>query len=215
MIRTLREILADRLLLLWLLYDAMLRKHFGETKIQKLAFLSEWKMIDNLEKGFNYKFIRLTFGPFSRDVEKDVEWLEVENLVEAIPISEKGRVFRPTRFGNKILKDFRELFRRNRLFTRRIAEINRKYATMRLQELVDYVYSLPHPCMKGRTIGELKPGTQLLYKLEQEKAIEIFTITPEELATLDIYLDDESYRSAMQASEGAKRKPLLSLDEVF
>ena len=215
MVRTLQEILADRLLLLWLLYDAMWHKHFGETKVQKLAFLSEWKMIDNLEKGFNYKFIRLTFGPFSRDVEKDVEWLEVENLVEAIPISEKGRVFRPTRSGNKILKDFRELFRRNSLFTRRIAEINREYARMPLQELVDFVYSLPHPYMKDRTIGELKPGTQLLYKLEEEKARETFKITPEELATLDIYLSDESYRSVMQASESAKRKPLLSLDEVF
>lgn len=191
------------------------RKHFGETKIQKLAFLSEWKMIDNKEKGFNYRFIRLTFGPFSREVEKDVSWLEEEDLVEGVPISEKGRIFRSTRFGSKILNDFQELFRRNSLFTRRIAGVNRKYARMPLQELVDFVYTLPHPYRRGYTIGEIKHGTQLLYKLDENKAIETFAITSEELTTLDVYLDDDSYRSVMQASESAKRKPLLELDEVF
>lgn len=215
MVRNLREILADRLLLLWLLYDAMKYKHFGETKVQKLTFLSEWKMIDGLEKGFNYGFIRLSFGPYSPDVDKDANWLEHQNLVGAIPISEKARVFRRTRFGLKLLNDFQELFSRNSSFTRRIAEINRKYARMPLQELVDYVYSLPHPYIKGRIIAELKPGTKLLYKLDEKKARETFEITPEELATLDIYLNDESYKSVMQASESARRKPLLSLDEVF
>jgi len=215
MARKLQEILADRLLLLWLLYDAMNYKRFGETKVQKLVFLSEWKMIDNLEKGFNYNFIRLSFGAFSPDVEKDVKWLEDEQLIEAIPISEKARIFRQTRFGNKLFNDFREIFRRNVTFTRRMAEINRKYAKKPLQELVDYVYSLPHPYIKGLTILKSKFGQPLLYKLDEEKAKEAFKITPEELATLDIYFDDESYRSVIQAFESAKRKPLLKLEEVF
>ena len=37
----------------------------------------------------------------------------------------------------------------------------------------------------------------------------------EELATIDVYLDDENFRSIMEASESAKKKPLLSMDEVF
>lgn len=215
MARNLQEVLADRLLLLWLLYDAINYKRFGETKVQKLVFLSEWKMIDNFEKGFNYRFIRLTFGAFSRDVEKDVKWLEDQQLVEGIPISEKAKIFRQTRFGNKLFRDFREIFQRNTIFTRRMAEVNRKFARKRLQELVDYVYSLPHPYVEGLTILKAEPGQQLLYKLNEKKAKETFKITPEELATLDIYFDNENYRSLMRASESAKRKPLLTLEEVF
>lgn len=215
MARNPREVLSDRLLLLWLLYDAMNYRRFGETKVQKLTFLSEWKMIDNYEKGFNYEFIRLSFGAFSPDVEKDIEWLENSKLVESIPINEKAKIFRQTRFGRKLFNDFQELFRRNRTFTRRIAENNRKFAKMSLDELLDYVYSLPHPYVKGLTVLTSKIGQKLLYKLDATKAEETFKISPEELATLNIYLDSESYRSVMQASESAKRKPLLDLEEVF
>jgi len=216
MVRTLRELLSDRLLLLWLVYDAMKYKTFGETKIQKLCFLSEWKMLDNHEKGFNYDFIRLTHGPYSPDVEEDVEWLENNQLVEALPINEKVNIFRETRFGRKLLKDFDSVFMRNNIFTQKIAAINRKYAPMSLQDLLSEVYSMPHPYMKGeRTIGELRPRTPLLYKIETQKARVTFNITKEELATLDIYLDDENYRSVMLAGESAKRRPLLPFDEVF
>lgn len=69
--RNVREVLTDRLLLLWLIYDAMHHKRFGNTKAQKLAYLSEKLMIDGREKGFNYDFIKLPFGPFSEDLEKD------------------------------------------------------------------------------------------------------------------------------------------------
>jgi len=69
MVRSLLEVLSDRLLLLWLVYDAMKYKTFGETKVQKLTFLAEWEMLDKRQKGFNYSFIKLTFGPYSSDLE--------------------------------------------------------------------------------------------------------------------------------------------------
>lgn len=202
-------------MLLWLLYDAMKYKRFGDTKAQKLAYLSEKKMIDNREKGFNYDFIKLPFGPYSEDLKRDIEWLEEQKLIETTPISDEANIFNESRFGRKLLNDFHELFVRNNLFTRKIAEVNRVFATKNSQEIVDYVHSLPHPYIKGYTIDDLKLGTKILYKLDERKAENIFYITPEELATLDIYLDDESYRSVMEASESAKRKPLLSFDEVF
>lgn len=215
MTRTIRELLSDRLLLLWLIYDAMNRRRFGETKIQKLTFLSEWDMLDNREKGFNYNFIKFTFGPFSAEVEKDVAWFEENGLVEATPIDEKARIFRETRLGGKILNDFHEMFVRNSIFTQKIAKVNRRFASMPLPELLNYVYSLPHPYRKGQIVAELKLKTPLLYKLDETKAKVKFEITPEELATLDIYLDDANYRSLLQASENAKRKPFLNFDEVF
>jgi hypothetical protein len=64
-------------------------------------------------------------------------------------------------------------------------------------------------------IDELEIGEIILFSLSSEKAKVEFDITPEELATLEVYLDDESYRSVMSACESAKRKPLLTMDEVF
>jgi hypothetical protein len=74
---------------------------------------------------------------------------------------------------------------------------------------------MPHPYIKGKTINDLKFGTIILYKLTEQKANVKFEITPEELATLDVYLDDECYRSVMEACESAQKKPLLRFDEVF
>lgn len=217
MARNLLELLSDRLLLLWLVYDAMKHKTFGETKVQKLTFLAEWEMLDKRQKGFNYNFIKLTFGPYSSDLEKDIEWLESSGLVKLVPIDEKTRIFKPTELGKKVLTIFHDVFERNRSFTQKIAEINSKFAGLTLEELLKYVYSLPHPYLKGkpRMIGELRPRTILLFKIASEKAREIFAVTPEELATLDIYLSEECYRSVMEACESAKRKKLLTYEEVF
>jgi uncharacterized protein YwgA len=217
MARTSLEVLYDRLLLLWLVYDAMKYKLFGETKVQKLTFLAEWEMLDKRQKGFNYNFIKLTFGPYSRDLEKDIKWLEDSNLVKLISADEKTRIFKLTELGQKILTVFHDVFDRNKIFTEKIAEINRKFAGLTLDELLKFVYSLPHPYMRGRprTIGELKPGTILLYKIDPEKAKVTFSLTPEELATLDIYLDEGRYRSLMEACESVKRKRLLTYSEVF
>ena len=212
--RSFKEVLADRLLLLWLLYDALKYKSLGDTKTQKLGYLSEWSMIDDHEKGFNYDFIKLPYGPYSDQLQEDIVWLEEQTLIESIPIRE-GKLFHESRFGHKILNDFNCLFSRNSLFTNKIARVNNKYASRNASELVELVHSFPHPYIKGKTINDLKLGQKILYKLTEEKARVKFEITPEELATLDVYLDDESYRSAMEASESARRKPLLKLDEVF
>jgi hypothetical protein len=182
-----------------------------------LTFLAEWEMLDKRQKGFNYSFIKLTFGPYSSDLERDIKFLENSGLVKLVPIDQKTRIFKPTEYGGKILTVFQDIFNRNRSFTQKIAEVNSNFAGLTLDELLKFVYSLPHPYLKGkpRTIGELKPRTILLFKMVPEKAREMFTITPEELATLDIYLDEECYRSIIDACESAKRKKLLSYEEVF
>lgn len=212
--RSLTEILSDRLLLLWLLYNALNYKRFGDTKAHKLAYLSEWRMTDNREKGFNYDFIKLPYGPYSEQLQKDIVWLEEQTLISSDPLDE-GKLFCETRFGRKFLNDFKGLFSRNKLFTRKIADVNREYARLNSREIVREVHNLPHPYLKHRTIDQLKLGTKILYKLADEKARVQFEILPEELATIDVYLDDKNYRSVMKASESAKRKPLLSIDEVF
>jgi hypothetical protein len=189
-------------------------KKFGDTKAHKLTYLSELGMIDDREKGFNYDFIKMPYGPYSEQLQKDIVWLEEQRLIESIPM-EEGKLFHRSCFGTKLLDDFHDLFLRNNLFTIKIHKTNSVYAPKNSRELVELVHSFPHPYIKGKTINDLKNGTIILYKLVEEKAKTRFDITPQELATLDIYLDDENYKSVMEASESAKRKPLLDFDEVF
>jgi hypothetical protein len=212
--RTVKETLSDRLLLLWLLYDAMKFKALGDTKAHKLAYLSELSMKRALEKGFNYDFKKLPFGPYSEQLQKDADWLEEQKLIDSRRF-EDGKIFENSRFGRKLLNDFNALFIRNNRFTQKIFAVNCKYARLNTFQLAEEVHKQGHPDVESVKIDEMEIGEIILYRLSSEKAKVEFDITPEELATLDIYLDDEAYRSAMNSFESAKRKPLLRMNEVF
>ena len=212
--RTIKETLSDRLLLLWLLYDAMKFKAVGDTKAHKLTYLSESSMKQDKEKGFNYDFKKLPFGPFSDELRRDVDWLEEQKLIDSRPF-EDGKIFESSRFGRKLLSDFGDLFARNAVFTQKIYAVNQKYARLNTYELVEAVHQQAHPDVESVKIDEMEIGEIILYRLSSENAKVEFDITPEELATLEVYFDDDAYRSAMHAFESAKRKPLLSMDEVF
>jgi len=212
--RALKETLSDRLLLLWLLYDAMKFKASGDTKAHKLTYLSELSMINQCEKGFNYDFRKLPYGPYSEELQEDIDWLEEQKLIDSRPCGD-GKIFEESRFGRKFLNDFGSMFIRNNEFTRKIYAVNCQYARLNTYELVKVVHSQAHPSIKNKTIHDVAIGEKILCGLPIEKARMEFDITPEELATIDVYLDDESYRSVMEASESAKKKPLLNMDEVF
>ncbi len=212
--RTVKETLSDRLLLLWLLYDAMKFKALGDTKAHKLTYLSELSMKQNLEKGFNYNFKKLQFGPYSDQLQKDIDWIEQQKLIDSRRFAE-GKIFESSRFGRKLLNDFCDLFIRNNIFTRKIFTINCKYARLNTFQLVEEVHQQKYPNLENIKIDDAEIGEIILYRLSSEKAKIEFDITPEELATLEVYLDDNAYNSVMHAFESAKRKRLLSMDEVF
>jgi hypothetical protein len=212
--RTIKETLSDRLLLLWLLYDAMKFKAIGDTKAHKLAYLSELSMKREQEKGFNYDFKKLPFGPYSEQLQKDADWLEEQKLINSHPF-EDGKIFESARHGRKLLSDFSDLFIRNNIFTRKIFAVNSKYASLNTYQLVDVVHEQEIPGMEGVKIDDVEIGEIILFGLSSEKAKVEFDIRPEELATLEVYIDKEKYDSVIHAFESAKRKPLLSMDEVF
>lgn len=212
--RTPKEILSDRLLILWSLNQAIGIKWLGDTKAQKLAYLSELSMIRNRIKGFNYEFIKLQFGPYSEELQRDILWLEQQKLIDSIPIKD-GKTFQQSRFGRKLLEDFHDMFIRNRVVLEKICQVNSKYGSLNTKELVDAVHHSSPPYNDECTIDDLEIGEIILFRLESDQADVEFNISPEELATLEVYLDDESYKSAIDASESAKAKPLLSLDKVF
>ncbi|KPV62343.1 MAG: hypothetical protein AOA66_1375 [Candidatus Bathyarchaeota archaeon BA2] len=207
MTRSPKEKLVDRLLLLHLLSKASeIDSSLGVTKIEKLVFLSEWAMISNREKGFNYSYIKLTYGPYSDQLlRQDLPWLITSGIVE-------GRTLSPTEMGKAILDDFKDLFSRNEVFIRRIDRTVEEYIRMPLKELLNMVYSMSHPYIKGRTICDVKERTPLLYALDERKARKVFNLTPEEIATLEIYFDTKAFKSLMEAMED--KKPTLTFEKV-
>jgi len=208
MARNIQEKISDRLLLLYLLDNAWkVGKIEGITKVQKLVFLSEWAMLDEREKGFNYNFIKLIHGPYSQQLQRE----DVPRLIRAGLINDYN--LSPTERAKIILSDFKELFERNKSFIEKIEEVNREYAKIPLQKLLQIVYDMPHPYIPGYTISDVKPTTPLLYKIKENKAKRVFKITPEEIATLEIYFDTEAFESLLKASR--ERKSTLTFQEVF
>jgi len=208
--RTTNEKLADQLLLLYQIKDASQYFCFlSETKLQKLVFLTEKSMLDKHEKGFNYNYIKLSFGTYSPELRTDLNKLVQLGLIGC-------QWHHPTSLVLSILKDFEDLFKRNYNFTKKIEEINKTYAGMELNKLLDVVGDMPHPYLKTtKKIRDLKLRTPLLYRILQEQAKNSFEITPEEIATLEIYFDPESLESLVSANESAKKTPLLKFEEVF
>lgn len=202
------EKFVDRLLLLYLINNAReVGIVEGITKIQKLVFLSEWAMLDGRQKGFNYNFIKLIHGPYSEELQRqDIKRLVLWGVLEGLSLL-------PTEKGELILEDFQSLFDRNRIFIQQIEETNQEFAIIRLRRLLPKVYRMRHPYIPRRTIGDVKIGTPLLYRIERHKAVEVFNITSGEIATLEIYFDSKAFESLIEASKD--REPTLAYDEVF
>jgi len=221
MVRTLAERFADQFLLLYLINDVSKRTPFiPVTKIQKLVFISEREMLRSSEKGFNYYFIKLLYGPFSQDLENDLNNLVQSEIVDIEPTG-WGVKIRPTRKSRNILGDFDELIERNKAFIQKIKDTNRRFGILgfkRLLKAVHHMQSPMHKYRKGKrppSIASLSLRTPLLKPIPEETASKTFSMTPKEIATLEIYFDTEAYESLIKASRSAREKPLLGSKEVF
>lgn len=221
MVRTSEEKLADQFLLLYLIHDVSKRTPFVPiTKVQKLAFISEREMLTNNEKGFNYYFIKLLYGPYSQDLDADVNDLVQARIIDAEPTG-RGAKITPTRRSANILKDFNGLIERNEGIIQKVEGINRQYGILGFKRLLKAVHHMQSPLHKYRkgkrppTIASLPLRTPLLKPISKEDAIRTFSITPQEVATLEIYFDTEAYESLVEASKSAREKPLLDSTEVF
>lgn len=221
MARTQVENLADQFLILYLINDVSRRTPFvPQTKIHKLAFISEREMIKNNEKGFNYYFIKFYHGPYSAELDKDLNSLVQSKIVKTEPMG-RGIQISLTQRGADFLRDFSDLVERNQSFLQTISDVNARYGILGFKRLLNAVYHMQSPLhqyRKGKrppTIASLRLKTPLLKPISEEMASKCFSITPEEIATLEIYLDIEAYESLVEASKSAKEKRLLSSEEVF
>jgi len=207
--RTLYENIVDRFLLLYIISESSeIAPDFGKTKLQKLAFLSEWQMLDQRIKGLNYNFIKLVHGPYSSELDNDLTDFAKYDLVIDPWLN-------PTNRGYSILEDFSELVEQNEYFIMIINQIISRFARLSLKRILSYVYSRPHPYRKNLTIGQASMRTPLLYRIDENKAVNRFQITNEQLYDLALCLDKQSLKEWKEVDEEIRKGKFLTYREVF
>jgi hypothetical protein len=209
MARTSEEKTIDRLLTLYSIDECYKKRKvtgLSETKLQKLIFLSEKRLIDQRIKAFNYRFVRLLHPTFSSELRNDLN-----DLVKTGYLSEPW--LGQTEKMLIILEDFQEVFARNPHITNVIDDIVSTFADIPTNRLVQIVYSMPWT--HNKIINELTIGVPMLYPLDPEKAREKFTITENELENLEMCLNPKISGKLDQAFDEMRRGRLLSHAEVF
>jgi uncharacterized protein YwgA len=208
---TLLERAIDRFLLLYSISEASERvDNLGKTKLQKFTFLSEWEMIDKRERGFSYYYLKFEKGPYSFDLANDIK-----TLVKANIIRKRQWSLILTKFGNSIVEDFSNLLSQNFHVVSIIDRTINKYAEYSLKELLDEVYSLPHPYVKGYTIGTASLKMPLLYKLPEEKVVVPFKADEEQIEDLLVSLSANGLKKWQAVKDDMRKAEYLTYKEVF
>jgi len=208
MARTLREKVIDRLLSLYII-DKCQREYnvpsMSETKMQKLVFLAEKKLIDCRCKGFNYRFIKLHYPTYSQELENDLNDLSSLRLLD-------GPYYQGNQRTQMILDDFRHVFERNGEIKHSIDDTLRQYAPIRTEQLVQMVRRM---FWKRRPIDQLAMRTPLLYPLKEAIARCLFEISDEDLEDLAICLSPKISREMEQSFDELRRGQKLTHAQVF
>jgi len=209
MARTSEEKTIDRLLTLYSINECYVKckvKGLSETKLQKLVFLSEKRLIDQRIKAFNYRFVRLLHPTFSTELRNDLN-----DFVKTGYLSEPW--LGQTEKMLMILEDFNNVLERNPHITNVIDNIVSTFADIPTSRLVQIVYNMPWT--RNKVINELTIGVPMLYPLDSDKARERFTITEDELENLEICLNPKISGRLDRAFDEMRRGRLLSHAEVF
>ena len=193
--RTPIEQISDRLLLLYLLSELQPCSNLGDTKLQKLVFLSERDMIREHVKGFDFYFFKFLHGPFSRQLENDLSDLDDWGLY----LPDEHML---TSHGRKVAEWLGDLWHKNREVTRHIDETLHTYGDLSRREILPIVYSLQHPFYEPpRRIADLNYHSPILFKVQDEQARRKFEISAAELETLEILLDVDQYHHLIYPKE--------------
>ena len=208
--RTNKEKIIDIFLTLYLLDDLYQQKNtsfIGKVKMQKLVFLSEKDMIDQREKGFNFDFIRLDYGPYSAELETDRKKLVAMGYL----FNEK---LTPTSEAQSLIQEFRGLIDRNSTIIAKIRENNSIYGGYSPFALKIMVHRMPWGA-EGKTIHDLDLTTPMLYTLNPSKAKIKFEITKGELEDLSMNLEPEICRILESANNDMREGRLVTHEQVF
>lgn len=130
----------------------------GRTRLEKLLFLVQKKLVEEMGIGFitdPYSFRPLYFGPFTEDVYDDLDTLRTFGLVEIKGDDEATQKFMITAKGHEAVLRLKESGRVPSLLIDEIESLKRSYGRMNLKDLIERVYKqYPQYTMKSEIKGE-------------------------------------------------------------
>ena len=179
----------------------------GDTKVHKLAFLSELEMKLQGYKGFNFNFIKLPYGPYSADLKKDLD-----GMVESRLITDYAHKI--SQYGKKILENFDYLLENNSVFVEKIHEVNEIFSNIQRDSLVDIVHGMQNPERPWLTIDETRRGSYILKRMKLCQEDRVFKLTESDIASLEIYFNPRTFASLRLSLHEAKSKPAVKLSDV-
>lgn len=206
--------MVDNLLLLYLIkrVHERSRRYLGMTRLQKLVFMAEKALNEQRIKAFNYTFFAWDFGPLSREI-----YVDHEKLVDNGTLS-KNENISLSKDGKKLLKDSEEIFEKNKDILEDIDITIEKYADFDTESLVEYVHDLKVKVKeyeKPVRIGSLRKGTDIISKLDEEKAEKSFEIDEAWIETLEILLDKEFCKAIKESEMDTIEGRTVHLQEVL
>jgi hypothetical protein len=162
-------------------------------------------MIKQREKGFNFYFIRLHYGPYSFDLATEKARLTAMGFVEE-------KALKPTKDAFQLIEDFGNLIDRNNLILSKINCINDTYAPLEL----DYLLGIIHSMQWGKTtIHDLPERTPMLYPMKAQLVKSRLEISEKELDNLFMNLDPDICKDLDKATEEVQQGRFLTHEQVF
>ena len=143
--RSSEDKLIDRLLQLYILgrtqelHDGIA----GATILQKLCFLSEWRFFEEEMNGLHYTFYKYSYGPFSKGVVKDFNFLVSQGKATK-------STYKLTTYGRTLVDAFFKYtgnFSDNKRFFNILDEIIKKWGNISTDKMKSQVYRMrirPH-----------------------------------------------------------------------
>lgn len=210
---TIRERVINNLLLLHLIEKCNEKGYVEDPlKLQKLVFLTQRKSVRRRAKGFSYNFFRWKMGPFSANLNEDLDL-----LIDGSFLSGKYNI-RLTSMAQDFLGSCRDILDRNHYFSTNIKRTAGNYAKYSSDELKERVYRISvfiPRIRKSMLIKSVPMGNLILYRTSDRKASSKFSIDDDWLATLEMIFDKEAIeslkRSQRDAIEGKICEPVRNL----
>lgn len=187
----------NKILLLSLILKSTEKDWQGITKLMKLSFLTEYSLVTNNKRAFDYEFFMYDLGPISSEVYSDLEFLMNEELVVE---DEEG--IRLSEYGKKIEEQFRNLIPKE--ISSAMKKTVDKYASMKTNNLVEIVHKMKIKLPDGTfaRIEDLPRGFIMLHKPLDT----IFRLAKEYCETFRILSD----KPLVEAIQEARRRGVKS-----
>jgi hypothetical protein len=170
--RTEREIIIDRLLLLYAVDRANKYGSIDIFKLQKIPFASELEMNNRKLKGFNYTFFRFTHGPMTKEIYEDGGVLHTAGLIstlkEPIKLAERGQ---------RVFDSLGSLYEENHRIVSYIDSAAELYAPLSFGQVKRKIYGLTVEWSGEEwQVGDLPEHVDVLAKLKGDEAQEEFKL---------------------------------------